>query len=368
MRFLMSALLLLGTEVTIANPISVTEISIDTSSLKINFETDAKVALAILESEIAELPIDLQKAYRDYIDVSREFVVDPRVLAAEELGAIYCSGTFDRSRPFPGQIAGLHDCVDSDSGEVVSRSVFKRGGLSGGFNGQNFADFHYYINNQRMDFRNWQALQVASLMLEHLRRGIDVFEISMDGSVGTEVLTTWRGNYELPKLRFNPEIVEEYIESKLLPIFRRDSFWSRNFNRVLQTKRTEIPNGITYNTNGIAVDAVTTDGNRFGGGYPAVIAEAGCRGNCVAIERSTFADSIGTYTYAWQILYYTSVWENFRLGEAYNSGYGALQGVNQPAWFVWLDMVAGNRDPDALRNSTFFRRQFELMTIVGAVR
>jgi len=353
-------------KIALSYPVSVNDPSLDLSQLKTDFSIDLIFSTNKLNESLDRLNSEYANAIRNYLRINQEFIVNPKPVSIKKLDFIYCSGTFNRNNFLPNRLKqGLHKCVDSETGLLVSENAFDQN-----FRGRKLADFLYHLNkNTDVKFKTWQALQLTNLIISHLDKNMQIIEYSDSQEVVYESISTWKGAVFIPKIRFNPQLVEAYLETKLLPIFKKNEAWSEYNTKVLTNKTVNITNGITYNEENIAVDAVVPASPFplnaiLGNGYPSVIQEVTCRGTCVAIEKSDFVESIGTYTYAWQILFYSSVWPNFNK----RGGYCELSGVNQPSWFIWFDMIAGNDDKDTLRNSTFFRRQFELVSISGAIR
>lgn len=349
--------------------------------IKRDFKLDVQKSLSKLNQILDQRSGLEKKAVLEYVDVIAGTIEQPTPLTKEILDTIICAESGSR---FPFR-SPLMECFDDITGKQIQPYFIN---FTGGYRkepGFELLNYFYFLNLNPPDYRSWQIYRLQDL-LSFVGSQRSLVSFNNDGSVELESVLDGNGVLRtVAKIRINDAEGVQYFESQLRPKFDLSLGDLKIYGEFTIKKKTkEIENGITYvnkiTKSGIVVSIAETflgtgptkinplEGDPF----PVVIKEVTCRGDCAVYDRSPFQDRVGVFTYPWQILFFSDTYSDFfavrrttdyvsrRSGYAYSL---SLTSSN-PMWFVWADMIAGNKSGNSLRGSLFFKKQFELLKFV----
>lgn len=210
---------------------------------------------------------------------------------------------------------------------------------------------HFYTTqvanrSVEVDYLSWQRFRLLSFVLFHLRNDRRVFAAGQDPV-------------------FDKGVTLDFFEAA----FRRISGGvPLGRTRFLRAKTVELVNPIDYRTiQGVSFGIQFIFGPDDLPPLPPIISEVTCFGRCVTYDESSFVGRIGTFSYAWQILFNGDVNPNFLSASLLDGGYVNLSGGGPTQWLRWVEFIAGDGDEDTLRNTLFFRENFRNVVVRDAV-
>ncbi len=234
---------------------------------------------------------------------------------------------------------------------------------------QTFAAYLYNVALTQIDAVSWKKLQLLKIIEFHYKNNRSVvrtllpvarrnsvrrpyfkykgFQIDETKTAQIQSITPFK---VVPYLLFDELIVIDFFKEE----FRQrsslqldpDAFAGATppFGQVsLKIKSDSFENLVQYNEL-----TVQSFGGNGGIAAPQIIEEATCIGECVVIDKSSFSDEIGAYSYVWQILFFDDVIPDKSFLKVYNRGLGSL---GNSAWSLWATMIAFPPSSDGLKTT-----------------
>jgi len=219
-----------------------------------------------------------------------------------------------------------------------------------------FAAYLYNVAAAPVNARSWKKLQMVKLVEFHFANGLSPFLYALNlpryndfGSYfvkdrfledpsRTLQLRRIDPSRVVPKLNFNELTILNFFAEELSkrsgPVVQpiEAAVGGQLKSVVLNVKNLNFNALVTYND--LAVSGFEYDR----GGSPLVIRAATCFGTCVSIDKSGFSAVIGSFSYAWQLLYLDDVVPETRFFELYSSG--LTQQFLNIGWSLWATMIA----------------------------